>query len=248
MYNLRVLVNGSPIKVYNDQAGRKWVEARYGTKFSLKIENSSYNRILAIPSVDGLNSINAKHQDPEKSPGYIINSNSSIKIPGWLISDNEAREFVFTTRSNSYAKKIGADTSNVGVLAAAIFMEKPYITYTYGNTWEPSYNKRWYDNDWYTTTAVCDSDGCITTQGMNDSTPHIFNVSSCVNESSGDVSVGSGEATDFSTTNSYFDRGELITTITIYYDTRDNLIAKGIIKDDGLPKPFPVDSGYCPDV
>lgn len=247
MYRLRVMVNGRPIPVYHDNEGRAWIEARENTRFELKVENDGYSRFLAVVSVDGLNVINAKHEDPKEAPGYIVNSKSSISIPGWLIDENQTREFVFSKRGTAYANKIGTDTSNIGVIGCAIFNEQ-YSTITWYSNDNFGYNKKWDEityrdfNPYYTTSGVSNTDYTVFNSSVSDS--NTLKATS--------LGVGSGDKVDFSTTTSTFTRIEKPAGIVeIYYDDRQGLLDRGIILDKKpLPRAFPIGQkiGYCPDV
>lgn len=250
MYRLRVMVNGRPIPIYNDAQGRKWIEAREGTKFEVKVENDNYTRFLAVISVDGLNVINAKHEDPKKAPGYIVDSKSSISIPGWLVDENKTREFVFTEKGTAYANKIGADASNIGVIGCAVFREKiswlPYTTTTY-NWYYPNY--KWGDTTItgdlvYRDTAFTDS--------ISSETYSVFNSPTSSEIKTTSLGVGSGEKVNYQTTTSTFERMENPETVLeIFYDDRQGLLDRGIILEEKpLPRAFPVGQniGYCPDV
>lgn len=249
MYNLRILVNGRPIPQYNGRDGKKWVEARKNTKFEVKVENDSYERILAVVSVDGLNAINAKHEDPMESPGYILNRNGSISVPGWLIDNDNVREFLFTEDRNSYAKKIGADISNVGVIGVAIISEKPTWTYTMSSTndyttwpyYPPGIRK------WNSTGGQLGTSNVYMSSSAGDgiATASVTNFSATIEEPK--MAVGSGEIKEFSTVESTFNRNKIETIFSLYYDSRENLIKNGIIVENG-PVPFPINSKYCPDV
>lgn len=248
MYNLRILVNGRPIPVYNGRDGKKWVEARENTKFEVKVENNSYNRILAVTSVDGLNVINAKHEDPMEAPGYILSRNGSISIPGWLIDNDNVREFLFTQDRNSYAKKIGADVSNVGVIGVAIVSEQPAWTYTVASTGSWSNGNLYYppgvrgiQPSW----TGDDIGASNVFMSISSDQASVTNFSAQVESSS--MAVGSGEVQEFSTVESSFTRDKVETVLTVYYDSRENLIKNGIIVENG-PVPFPINSKYCPDV
>jgi len=263
MYRLRVLVNGRPIPVYQGNDGKQWVEARENTKFEIKVENNSYSRVLAVASVDGLNVINAKHKGPMgDTPGYVINNNSSLSIPGWLVDNKGANEFLFASEKNSYSRKIGADESNIGVIGVAIVSEKSYwLNTTYTSTWPQTDVKKWnvtsmpfhnYGNDAiYSCSASMESSSePMMRSSLKSSMSSADNLSSTVSSVSSQpqesLSVGSGERTDFATTNVNFEKNRVETTLMIYYDTRANLIKKGIITNE--PRPFPISGNYCPDV
>lgn len=242
MFDLRILVNGKPIKKYHDENGNLWVEAREGTEFEIELKNDTWCRMLGIVSVDGLNVINGKHLPISESNGYIIKSKDNIVIPGWKISSDEVREFVFTNKENSYSKKIGADLSNIGVIAAAFIQEKqPTWSYTWSWTDLPGKHSPWDTTPWYPTD------------------PHYITVSSKVGSGvytysavdPNPIAVGSGQIEDFKTHSVDFERGNQLGIVTIYYDSRENLIKKGIIKEDygkKLPQPFIDNGDWCPNV
>jgi len=255
MNDIKVLVNGTPVKKYFDNNGNVWIEARKGSSFSIKITNETYKRSLAVVSVDGLNVINGKHLIPEEGKGYIINKYSSINIPGWKINENDVKEFYFTTKEEeSYARKIGADERNIGVIACAFFPEKINYTYSYataysvsGSAENPIYtNDIWLGRD----TANSEVIGSV----------NAYNCSVTVDSNSGyikespveSVSVGSGQQVEYRTYSIDFERDVLSHIITIYYDTWDGLKRRGILRDDKdyreYPKAFPSNGNYCPDV
>ncbi len=121
-YEVEVLVNGHPVKEYYKD-GSVYIEGRKGVKFSIKIKNNGYSRILAIPTIDGLSVMNGKDANYD-SPGYIINGYDSITIDGWRTSDKEVAEFYFSSQKDSYRKRIGKN-GNLGIIGVAIFREKP---------------------------------------------------------------------------------------------------------------------------
>jgi hypothetical protein len=265
MYQLRVLAHGNPVQVYHDyRTGQDWIEGRNGIPYTVEVKNNSYNRILAVVSVDGLNVINGKHESYETAPGYILHSYNNIKIPGWKISAKEVKEFYFTHKqSESYSHKIGANESNIGVIAAAIFTEKPVITWTtYSGNTVP-----WHFD--YPTTITC-GDNTI-----RDGDVRVYNSNVSCMSNSADMSMetpaslscttkreryipsgamckaatGSGEKKDFVTHKASFGDRVLQTVITLYYDTYEGLLQRGIItQGQQSPRPFPDNEGYCPNV
>ena len=263
MYRLRVLVNGMPIPVYRDYvSGTDWIEARNGTRYEIEVRNDSHNRILSVVSVDGLNIIDGKHEDPLSAPGYIIHSHNNIKIPGWKISADDVKEFYFTPQGQSYSAKLGADLSNTGVIAVAIYKEK--ITWTYASS------TTYYPKSWPIPTIYPTIDPLVTPVNMNvtcDGSSHSSSVlrSSLSSDApvtafamSSDLSVpiqepklgtGSGAVADFKTHTTSFGERQLETILTLYYGTKEELLRRGIkLQPEGLPRPFPNGTGYCPNV
>lgn len=121
-YEMEVLVNGRPLKEYLHE-GRHYVEGRKGTNFSIKVRNNSNQRVLFVPSVDGLSVIDGKSASFESS-GYIVKPWSSAVIDGWRVSDSEVSQFFFTNPGESYSSRSRGGEANLGVIGVAVFKEK----------------------------------------------------------------------------------------------------------------------------
>lgn len=121
-FEVQILINGNPVKEYCHN-GKTYIEGKAGSRYSLKIKNNSCQRILVIPSVDGLSVLNGELAN-KKSGGYIIDSYDSLVIDGWRKSDNEVAQFLFSRPENSYAEKTGKG-QNQGVIGALIYCEEP---------------------------------------------------------------------------------------------------------------------------
>ena len=254
MYRLRILVAGRPIPIYRDfSSGTDWVEARNGTKYEIEVRNDSYNRILSVVSVDGINIINGKHEDPLSAPGYILHSHNNIKIPGWKISSDDVKEFYFTPQGQSYSAKLGADLSNTGVIAAAIYKEK--ITWTYTTSYYPqpwvyptikSIQPQWVNDNTLYSSGGSSSGGILRSSLSSDAPVTAFAMSSApIQEPK--LGTGSGAVTDFKTHTTSFGERELETILTLYYGTKEELLKRGIkLQPEGLPRPFPNSGSYCP--
>jgi|GEM_PF-4738892 len=59
-FELDVLVNGRPLNEYYSR-GRTYVEALQGAEYELRLRNNSADRVAVALSVDGLNTIDARH-------------------------------------------------------------------------------------------------------------------------------------------------------------------------------------------
>ena len=59
-FDLEVLVDGRPLAEYFAH-GRTYVEALKGAEFELRVRNPTPNRVAVALSVDGLNTIDARH-------------------------------------------------------------------------------------------------------------------------------------------------------------------------------------------
>lgn len=124
-YEIDVLVNGRPVKVFNHK-GDSFIEGRRGSVFELKVTNNTWNRIEVVASVDGLSVINGEECGPE-SEGYIVPAKESIVIPGWKLPNNKAAQFVFEDKREGYSNQVGKGTNNVGVIGFMVFEEKEEV-------------------------------------------------------------------------------------------------------------------------
>ena len=121
-FDVKVLVNGRPLEEY-DARGRIYVQAQEGSEYELRIRNPYPFRVAVALSVDGLNSIDARHTSAWAASKWVIGPYQTIEVSGWQVSSARARHFYFTTERDSYGAKIG-QTSNLGVISAVFFSER----------------------------------------------------------------------------------------------------------------------------
>lgn len=122
-YTVDILVNDKPIRKFpfNDKL---FVKSRKGEEYSIRIKNNTWQRILAVASVDGLDVLNGKPA-AENGNGYVINGYSTLKIDGFRVSDEKVAKFLFDYKGGSYAaSKEDGSERNVGVVGVRIFTEK----------------------------------------------------------------------------------------------------------------------------
>lgn len=120
--NLTVLVDGTPREEFVHR-GSTYVEAVRGREYSLRITNPTPYRVAVALSVDGLNTIDARHSDAYGAAKWVLEPYESADIDGWQVSDSSARRFFFTNERNSYGAAIGK-TENLGVIEAVFFQER----------------------------------------------------------------------------------------------------------------------------
>ncbi|HEY3350684.1 MAG TPA: hypothetical protein VGM13_12990 [Thermoanaerobaculia bacterium] len=124
-FGLEVLVDGSARPEYPAR-GTVYVEALRGRDFSLRITNPLGVRVAVALSVDGLNTIDAKHTAARDARKWILDPYQTVVIPGWQVSGDTSRKFYFTGEKRSYGAALG-QTSNLGTIEAVFFREKqPY--------------------------------------------------------------------------------------------------------------------------
>lgn len=120
-FGLDVLVDGSGRPEYHAR-GTVYVEAVRGREYSLRISNPTAYRVAVALSVDGLNTIDARHTDARSAAKWVLGPYESAVISGWQVNDSTARRFFFTGENRSYGAALG-QTQNLGVIEAVFFRE-----------------------------------------------------------------------------------------------------------------------------
>jgi hypothetical protein len=105
-FSVEVIVYGSPATEYAAR-GRRYIEALENAEYELRIHNPSSTRVAVALSVDGLNSIDARHTSAWDAHKWVIEPYGTISVRGWQMSSENARRFYFTTERDSYAAKLG---------------------------------------------------------------------------------------------------------------------------------------------
>jgi hypothetical protein len=124
-FEVDVLVGGRSLAEYYAR-GRTYVEALEAAEYELRIRNPLPERVAVALSVDGLNTIDARHTSPWNASKWVIEPYGTITIGGWQMSSERARRFYFTNERDSYGAKLG-QTANLGVIAAVFFRERRRI-------------------------------------------------------------------------------------------------------------------------
>lgn len=119
---VEVLVNGIPVSRYYHK-GTTYLEAFKGREYAIRITNPLGSRIAVALSVDGLNTIDARHTAPRHAAKWVLEPYQSITIKGWQTNAQQARRFLFTTEERSYGARIHK-TENLGIISAAFFRER----------------------------------------------------------------------------------------------------------------------------
>ena len=125
-FEVQVLVNGRPLEEYFAR-GRTYIEAIENAEYEVRIRNPLPYRVAVALSVDGLNSIDARHTTAWEASKWVIGPYGTIHISGWQVSSARARHFYFTTERDSYGAKLG-QTANLGVISAVFFRERHPIS------------------------------------------------------------------------------------------------------------------------
>jgi hypothetical protein len=121
-FAVSVLVGGEARPEYAGRA-TTYIEAIRGREYTLSITNPLPQRVAVALSVDGLNTIDAKHTSTKDASKWVLGPYETIEISGWQVNQSDARRFFFTGERHSFGAYLG-ETQNLGVIEAAFFRER----------------------------------------------------------------------------------------------------------------------------
>lgn len=258
--------------------GKLYVAGAPGDRYAVELKGKRGERVLTVLSVDGINVLTGQTAAMLQS-GYVIDGGQSYAVSGWRKSMDDVAQFVFTALPDSYAARTGrpGNVGVIGVavfrekfvpvqpMAVAPHLPPP------AEPWRAESRAQAKDES-----ARESLDGAAR---QADSAPSALAKKSenlvggsgsgvlaerrtAPSESraalradaeakSMKLGTGHGEREYSPTRHTEFERNSDSPDeiITIYYDSRANLIARGIIPSPRLadPRPFPAGPGFVPD-
>lgn len=236
-YELNVMVGNKPIFEYQHE-GNTFVEGRKGSEFELQFKNTSYSSVLAIPSVDGLSALDGTPATTE-SMGFVVHPHTTLRVPGWRLDQSNIAKFLFLDKEKSYARtQSDGRPTQAGVIGFLVYLqEQPPTTRMditkggYAQPWgNPPANHTPYYNGLRATAADVNMNTTYSTCMSPDyiGTAATAAQSSVTTSSPFEMGTGWGAKADFQTNQTTFNKGTLVGTMLIYYDSRKNLSKRGI--------------------
>lgn len=196
--------------------GRHYVAGVPGQEYSIRIRNRTRAEILAVVSVDGVNVVTGETAAVDQG-GYILQRHQRFDIGGWRKSLEQVASFYFSNLDESYAVRTGRP-DNVGVIGVALFRPRAVAPFVEGRAEraEPA------------------APAARKSQEQSDS--------------AAGLGTGHGRRIDSLVRYGQFERASEVPDeiVTIYYDSRDNLIARGVIPGP-RPGPQPFPNGFVAD-
>jgi hypothetical protein len=229
--------SGVPLRTYY-HGGELWVAGNPGARYAIEVRNTQHARILAVTSVDGINVLTGDTARFDQS-GYVLHGEEAYEITGWRKSQAQVAAFEFTAVSSSYAARTGR-SANIGVIGVAVFRERAsgHVAATSPSPAAPPPSPAAESN------APADNRA---EAGIEEGAVRSAQNSDAVVQPAPAAALGTGhgaressyvEFTDF--TRASPQPNEII---RIRYDSRQNLIALGVIPPAatvaGDPNPFP---------
>jgi pyruvate/2-oxoglutarate dehydrogenase complex dihydrolipoamide acyltransferase (E2) component len=220
---------GERLPVYRHR-GRLYVEGQAGQRYAVELRNRGGGRILTVLSVDGVNAITGETAAAAQS-GYVLDAWSRAEIAGWRKDLSDVAAFYFTALPDSYAARTGRP-DNVGVIGVAVYTE--YV--------EPPPPVP----EAAPAVAAAAPQAAARAADAAGSAQSSLRREKLAEQKLG---TGHGERIHAPTRSTEFRRAGSAPAelITVYYDSRTNLIAQGVIpRAPRLPHPFP-NGGFVPD-
>lgn len=211
--------------------GEYWVAGEPGARYAIELRNDSRERLLNVVSVDGVNVITGETADFDQA-GYVLEPMQRYDVAGWRKSKREIAAFEFTRHSRSYAARTGRP-DDVGVIGVAVFRERE--AFHLPRPPLPPFDRS-------------------EPRSGSKSSPQLQERSHNGAQAGPQLGTGHGDRerdrvgeTEFERRNSRPDE-----IIRIRYDSRENLVAMGILPPDvspHRPQPFPGSRSprYAPD-
>lgn len=211
--------------------GRRYVIGEPGREYEIRVRNRSGARVLAVTSVDGVNVLSGATAAPDQG-GYVIDARGQTRIEGWRKNLSEVAAFYFTRLPDSYAARTGRP-AEVGVIGVALFREKSRCC-------------RWWRDD-------VDRDVAPAAPEAESHADEMAPMAKSAPRRSERLGTGHGQRVDSAAHEVAFERAssEPDEIISIWYDSRANLVAQGVIPRprryaQHRPNPFP-DQDFVPD-
>lgn len=223
---------GERLQVYR-HGGRMYVEGKAGERYAVEMRNRTGGRILTVLSVDGVNAVTGQTAAANQT-GYVLGSWGRAEIAGWRKDLNDVAAFYFTAIPDSYAARTGRP-DNVGVIGVAVYKE--YVEPPRAILEAPAQ-------------AKAEAAGRLSANDAAGAPAAPSEMSAQHSKMAEEkLGTGHGERIHAPTHSTEFRRASSTPSegITIYYDSRQNLIAQGIIpRYPKMPQPFP-NGGFVPD-
>jgi len=227
---------GERLPVYRHGA-RLYVEGRAGERYAVELRNRTGARILTVLSVDGVNAVTGQTAATSQS-GYVLDPWRRAEIAGWRKSMRDVAAFYFTALPDSYAARTGRP-ENVGVIGVAVYkeyVEPPRVQRDAPAVAKSEAAGRLYRRD------AAGAPAAPSAQALSENAARRPMAEEKLGTGHGERMYAPTQRTEFRRASSTPSE-----VIAIYYDSRQNLIAQGVIpRYPNLPQPFP-NGGFVPD-
>ena len=229
--------------------GKAYVVGKPGNEYQIGVRNRAGSDVLTVISVDGVNVVSGETAAPEQT-GYVLGNGRIYDIRGWRKSLSRTAAFYFTQLPDSYAARTGRP-DNVGVIGMAVFRRKPVAPPVAIGSISDRPEPR------PAAPAEAARDSAASGAGANKAEAGPARsgdaAESRIRQSLAQPSLGTGHGRDETSVvrNVSFERATPYAeeVITIYYDSYNNLLSRGIVAPAPVarPQPQPFPGRFVPD-
>lgn len=249
--------SGARLPVYRHQ-GQWWIAGRPGARYAIELRNTTGERLLGVVAVDGVNVISGETAGWDQA-GYVLSHRQRAHINGWRKSDAEVAGFHFTALADSYAARTGRP-DDVGVIGVAVFRERrpapPPVAIAPAPAWRgqaPAAGEAATDAPAAAAEAPLPAPGSAAPLQHDQAD---VQREARAGAPAARLGTGHGEREPDRVRHTWFERRDArpAELVTIRYDSRENLVALGVIPADPpmtpRPEAFPATlagTAYVPD-
>lgn len=218
--------------------GNAYVVGSPGNEYQISVRNAAGVDVLAVVSVDGINVVSGETAAPSQT-GYVIDRSQHMDIAGWRKNLSRTAAFYFTSLGNSYAARTGRP-NHVGVIGAALFRRKPDAVAYPPELSAPRADAGARDRG--------ESSAQSSAQAPQ-AAPSLREEKSLGDWRANTLGTGHGRQETSPARHTTFERATSSPeeVIRIYYDSRANLVARGVIPRESRREPQPFPGRFVPD-
>lgn len=232
--------------------GQYYVVGEPGHRYRVDLRNQRDARLLGVVSVDGINAISGDTAQWSQ-PGYALDAYRHFSVLGWRKSEQQVADFLFTDLGQSYAALTGRP-DNVGVIGVAVFRERIAVEQEDAYRAEPQAQTIVRER---LQSAPKVAQAMPAPAPMSEAMPAPSIVEAqaapmrqrASADVGGPLGTGHGEREDSVVRTVDFQRASDSPdeVVTIYYDTRAHLVARGILPAAPVHPPQAFPGHYAPD-
>lgn len=234
--------SGRTLPVYWRE-GRAYVVGEPGHEYRVVVASRRGEDLLAVVSVDGVNVLSGETASAGQG-GYVLGPWRQVRIDGWRKSVDEVASFYFTSLGDSYAARTGRP-ANVGVIGVALFRRASPPPRIEPLDIAPEAKDEMRSAPRTQQAPLADSFPRESSSG-----PQAKRMAPASPAMSAPLGTGHGRRVDSPVHYVEFERASEspTETIALYYDSRANLVAQGVIpRPRCVRRPDPFPAQFVPD-
>ena len=206
--------------------GKHYIAGEPGHEYQIRARSHAGQDVLAVVSVDGVNIVTGETANTQQG-GYVVDAWQALDIAGWRKNLDRTAAFYFTSLGDSYAARTGRP-NNVGVIGVAMYRRKAepiYYAPPPVSVAPQSFNEGRADSSAAAPTAPARAEEkSIGERGM---------ARDRIGTGHGRQEHSPARYTSFERATSYPEE-----TVTLYYDSYANLVARGVIREPWWQDPW----------